>query len=1074
MDHVKEIELKLIQFIRKFHVNEIIKGVILFTALGLLYFLLTLVLEYYLWLQPRFRSILFWSFIVVELILLTYYVLIPLFKLFGFRNGISKEEASSIIGKHFDEIDDKLLNIIQLKNQEPTELVLASIEQKALQLKPFTFKNAINFASNKVYLKFLGVPVLVFFIANLIGEKQLFSSSLNRVVHYNKAYEPPAPFYFELKDTKLEVIQGNDLKVLIQPIGDLIPNQLTISFEGQSSLMKNEGTSFSYLFENIDHSFSFYTEANGVKSENFEITLIEAPSIIDFSLELVFPDYLKRSIEQINNTGNITVPEGTNVIWKIRTKSTDEITFKSDVETEFDKVKPNYFEFKRIIRNDLKYQVFSSNKNLKAYEKLSFEIDVVKDEFPVIEVKSDIDSISRGDAHFLGLITDDYGISTLEFWYKRLNDSIYTKRNLTIRSDVLIEFFHSFPEDIVLEPKENYELFFVAYDNDGVNGKKLSRSNIFYYRQKSEEEVQRELYKEQQGNIDLFKSNNERIKDLNDDLNNLNKSLQSEEGLNWNKEKELEKYLEKQTKQQELLNKNADQLKKDLDGIKENGFLEDEKEEIKKRLEEVSESEKKRKLLEDLKKLAEKLNKEGLLDQMDKLNKLNEQQEKSLERILEMTKQFYVDRKMDQIQKSLDNLEKEQGDLLNNGQDYEKQKEINEKFEEIKKETESLKDQNNELKNPRNIPIEEKEMNEISEDLKNALDKLENNSGAAKENQKKAQRKMKEISEKMKAGMDGMQMERIEENIEDLERILNNLLIFSYDQEDLMNGFKSSEALRSDFPEKIKKQYVLKENFEHIDDSLYALSLRVVQISSKIQENLSEAHYNLDKSLENLAENRINQGISNQQYTMTAANDLADLLSNVLDNLQQQSQSQGSGKSKSGESISLPDIIKKQEELLNRMNNNMPTKDGNGENESESLSGEQFEIYREQVKLRRQLEKILKEKGLNQNSYNKTKSDMDKLEDLLLNKGLNNEAKRQMEILKYELLKLESAAAKQGEENNRESTENETLFNNGKEGSMIEFKKFNITEEFLMRRNLPLQPFYQEKVNNYFNNVKND
>lgn len=1078
MSHIIEIEKKLTQFIRKFHVNEIIKGIILFAAFGLLYFLATLLLEHFLWLQPPFRSILFWSFVTVELVLLIHFLIFPLFRLFGLRNGISREEASDIIGKYFHEIDDKLLNIVQLQNERPTELVLASIEQKAAQIRPFSFKNAIHFKSNTVYLKFLVVPILVFIAAYFMGRKELFSNSFNRVVHYNRAYQPPAPFYFVLNETNLEVIKGKNLEIFIEPVGELLPDEVRIKFEGQSYIMKNVDQRFSFKFDNVEKSFSFFAEANGVRSQNFSVHTIETPSIVDFSMELHFPKYLRRKDEVISNSGNVKLPEGTEVVWKVQTVSAEEITF-SDLKTEsaFNRISKDYFEYDRTIKSDLSYQVYSSNKNLKAYERLNFEVDVIPDEFPKIEVRSDIDSVSRGDANFLGLLTDDHGLSGLEFWYKKVEDSIYTKRTIEIEKDVFIDFFYAFPNGIELEADSNYEVFFVAFDNDGVNGRKSTRSKVFYYRQKTEEELRQEIYKEQQVNIDQFKSNNTQIKQLNMDLKELNRSLQSEDGFNWNKEKELEEYLDKQNEHQKLLDRNTEKLKQNLDEIENEGFLEEQKEQIKKRLEEMGDLDKKKRMLEDLKILAEKLQKEGLLDQLDKLNEMNEQQEKSLERILELTKQFYVDRKMDQLQKSLEKLAKEQEDILNSedGNSKENQQEINRDFEDVKDQMEKLKEENMDLAKPRYIPVEKDEMKSISDDLQQALDKLEKEQQEwqdAKPEQKKASRKMKELAEKLKLSMEGMQMEQLQENIDDLERILNNLLVFSYDQEDLMDDFKSSNTLRSDYPEKIRKQYVLKENFEHIDDSLYALSLRVVQISSKIQENLSEAHYNLEKSLENLAENRVNQGVSNQQYTMTAANDLADLLSNVLDNLQQQSQSQGTGKGKEGEPISLPDIIKRQQELLDEMNGDLPKDQGEGIGESEGLSGKQFEIYRKQVKLRQQLERLLEENGLNENDYKQMKSEFDKLESMLLNEGLSKESIDQMEVLKHELLKLENAEKDQGSEEKRQSKENTTTyFNESKESLNSEYRS-KIREEFLIRRSLPLQQFYQERVNYYFNNEK--
>jgi hypothetical protein len=161
MNNFDHIHLKLQHFIKKYYVNELIKGLILFSAFGLLYFILTLFVEYFLWLKPLARTMLFWLFILVELVLLTRFIAIPIFKLLGIQKGISFEEASRLIGKHFAEIDDKLLNVLQLRNSsESSELLLASIEQKSDNLKPVPFRNAIKFNTNVKYLKFLRVSNL--------------------------------------------------------------------------------------------------------------------------------------------------------------------------------------------------------------------------------------------------------------------------------------------------------------------------------------------------------------------------------------------------------------------------------------------------------------------------------------------------------------------------------------------------------------------------------------------------------------------------------------------------------------------------------------------------------------------------------------------------------------------------------------------------------------------------------------------------------------------------------------------------------------------------------------------------
>ena len=87
---------------------------------------------------------------MVELFLLIRFIVFPLFKLFKLQQGLNYKQASAIIGNHFSEVQDKLLNFLQLLDQNQTsELLAASIEQKAASFQPIPFSNAINFAKNK-------------------------------------------------------------------------------------------------------------------------------------------------------------------------------------------------------------------------------------------------------------------------------------------------------------------------------------------------------------------------------------------------------------------------------------------------------------------------------------------------------------------------------------------------------------------------------------------------------------------------------------------------------------------------------------------------------------------------------------------------------------------------------------------------------------------------------------------------------------------------------------------------------------------------------------------------------------
>ena len=118
--------------------------------ISLLLFLFTLFVEYFLWLKPVGRTILFAVFVGVEAYLLLRFILFPTFKLFKLQKGINYTEASNIIGNHFSEVSDKLTNFLQLSDDSNhTELLMASIEQKANMLQPVPFGNAINFNKNR-------------------------------------------------------------------------------------------------------------------------------------------------------------------------------------------------------------------------------------------------------------------------------------------------------------------------------------------------------------------------------------------------------------------------------------------------------------------------------------------------------------------------------------------------------------------------------------------------------------------------------------------------------------------------------------------------------------------------------------------------------------------------------------------------------------------------------------------------------------------------------------------------------------------------------------------------------------
>ena len=1107
MNNFNNIKQKLQQFVRKYYTNELIKGIILFASFGLLYFLITLFIEYILWLPPTSRSILFYVFIAVELGLLIKFIAIPLAKLFGLKRGISLTDASSIIGKHFPEVDDKLLNVLQLnKNKNQSELLLASIEQKSANLQPIPFKKAVNFKGNIKYLKYLSIPLFIWLFTSLTGNNFIFNESLDRVVNYKTAYEPPAPFAFIVLNDKLQNIEGQSFELIVATEGSIIPENVTIHFNNESYVLKDINGNFSYQFNNLKEPIEFYLEANEVRSKPYQLEVLKTPNVTGFEMYMNYPAYTGKKDELIKNTGNAVISEGSTITWNISTKETDSMKFISDKSNALTLKSNNNFSISKRIHNDLNYQITTSNKSLKNFEKLNYAIQVIKDEYPKIKVKSDIDSISRGPVQFVGQLSDDYGLKKLQLVYYDKNDEQSLKKEpINISNSSFEEFYYIFsPENLKIDLGRDYEIYFEVFDNDGTNGSKVTKSRVFRYYIKTKQEITDDLLKEQKQNLEELNKINRNSEKLNKDLDEFSKKLRKKSDLNWNDKKEFNQFLKRQEQYKQMQEKHTENLKENLDEQEqnnENSDIKDKKEELKKRIEEAQELQKKNDLLEQLKKMSEKLQKEDMLDKLDKLTEQNKQEKKTLERLLEMSKRFFVEKKAAQITKKLDSLFKEQDEESEKKEGKsEDQEKLNKNFEDIKKDLEELRNQNKNLVQPMKFPDTKKDEKVIEEFMKRALenlddkeaeeedenntDKKDQNKNDAKTNQKAAAKEQKELSEKMGGAMMEMQGEMIQENIDDLKSILKNLLTFSFDQEKLLISLEGIDASHAEFPKKLRKQQIIKENFEHIDDSLYTLSMRVSQLTSKIQEDLIDAHYNLNKSLEHIAENQIQRGRSNQQYTMTAANNLADMLSDLLNSLQNPSMGQGKGKGGQPE-FSLPDIIKKQGELTKKMEESMKKgegekkkgeegekgKDGkpkDGQDGREQMSGEQYQIYQEQNALKEALKELMGKEYKNGTQGQNVIKQMEALEKQLLDKGFNRSVLQRMQQLEHELLNLEDAQLEQGKDNKRNSETNKNSFEQriipNIKGDQLFFNK----DEILNREPLPLRNNYKKKVQKYF------
>ncbi|MAQ75215.1 MAG: hypothetical protein CL613_02645 [Aquimarina sp.] len=1115
MTGFEDVIKSLQEFKRKYYINELIKGVILFLAVGALYFIIISVVENFLWLNKKGRLVLFWFFIGVEILLFLRFVVFPILKMLRLRKGISMENASKIIGNHFPDVDDKLLNLLQLNNTpDKSALLLASIEQKSNEIKPVPFAKAVNYTQNKKYLKYLVIPFSIIIFLVLINRINWISDGYNRIVNYNVAYEPPAPFRFVILNDSLSVYENKDYVLRVKTEGEVVPENINIEFDDQIYLMKNRGDgTYEYTFSQVKESLGFQLSGNDVSLQGNTLEVIEVPSLLDFNMELDYPSYTGRRDETLKSTGNAVIPEGTKVTWRVRAKNTKEVNITLEDSVYSFTGNEEGFELSKGMYRNVDYRLSTSNDRVKNYDNLSFAINVVKDQYPEISVRSERDTLDTEIIYHSGRVSDDYGLTNLRLvYYKNGEEDKRKLINLGVRKSTLDEFIYVFPDTLSLEEGTNYKYYFEIFDNDVLHKYKSSKSQIYEFRKLTTEEKENKTLQTQKEAISELDKSLEKLEDSDKSLEELSKMQKEKREMNFQDRQKLKDFLKRQEAQEKMMQDFTKQLKESLQkNEKEEPFKDALREKLERNEERLKKNEE---LLKELQELSDKLQKEELGEKLEELGKENKNIKRNLEQLVELTKRFYVSEKAQKVSDQLQKLGDKQENIAKDSEKKsDEQSEIEKSYEDIKKELDQLKKENNELRKPMDILPSEADKEEISNELKDAQEKIQNeDEDGATKSQKSAGQKMKQMAESMGQQMQASGMEQQMEDMEMLRQVLDNLVDFSLGQEDLMDGFKSINFDNPSYSGKLKQQSVLRENFIHIDDSLYALALRTPKITDLVTEKLTDIEFNIEKSLERLAENRVIQGTANQQYIVTGANDLAYLLSSILDQMQNSMSSSGKGKGGKNE-FQLPDIIKGQEQLEGEMKDGMKPNKGEGkekpngeEKGSEGNKGQEdgegekgkgkegkdgdkgkgdngasdnyegsekeneaiFEIFKQQQKLRNELEQRIKREGLDNKLGSEILKEMEQVEQELLERGINEGTLARMVNLKHKLLKLEDATLKQGEEERRVSNTNNKDFDIEYQRRIERAKDYFNSTEILNRQVLPLRKNYKDKVKEYF------
>lgn len=1091
---------KIDDFIRKYYLNKVVRGLIWLVGIFIACYLFAITAEYFGYFSPSTKTILFYTFLGFQLILSWILVLRHFINYLKLGKIISYEQASEIIGYHFPEINDKLINTLQLKklseeNSIQKALIEASINQRIAAFQPIPFVAAVKISENKKYLRYALLPIAAVVII-AFSAPSILTDGTTRLIHHNVFYKKKAPFNFEIQNSKLEAVQGDDFTLRVKMTGNEIPQDIYIE-DGVNTfkLDKKDIINFSYNFKNLQKDKEFRLVAGEFSSDEYQLMVKNKPALLSYQVQLIYPSYLHKSNETLANPGDLTLPEGTLLKWTFKTEYVSDFDFKLDNKSSV--LTPEeaglFSHQSRILKNST-YSLLLQNEDKSGKDSIAYHLNVIADEYPKIDVNATPDSTNTRVVYFIGKASDDYGLSSLNFHYQILKSDQENRKGKSFDVPVSFDkgksqssFFYLWQlKEIDIQPGEEISYYFDVADNDGVTGPKHTHSATQVYQLPSKDEALKSIEENSSNIKQKMQQAIRQAAKIQQQAQKLNQDLMDQKNLGYEQKKQIDELLDQKKKLDDLLKDIQKDSKQNLFERKE--LQPDEKEllEKQKQIQDLFDhvlDEKTKKLLENLQKLIEQNQKDLSQDQLQQVQTDNKSLQKELDRILELYKKLEVEQKLNDAIDKLKDLAQKQNELSKKSaqtKDTEaiqkEQKDLEKQFSDLQKDLKEVDEKNQALDQPEDFKNPEEAQKDIQQEMEDAAQSLQQNkSQKAAKSQQSAAQKMQQLAQKLEQMQQSSQSMESNVNMQELRQILQNLLKSSFDQEKVMLSIKKTDINDPEFVQLGQKQREIKDNLKMVEDSLYSLSKRVPQIESTVNKEIQNINEQISASLENLSDRKVAEANRNQQFALTSINNLALMLSDALQQLQN-AMKNAKGGGKGQKQPGLAQLSKMQQELNKNMQKAKEQMQQQGIKPGQTGSGQMSEQLAKMAQQQQMIRQALQDINNKMNKdgqgklgdLEKIMKEMEQTETDLVNKRITQEAMMRQQEIQTRLLEAEKAEREREQDNQRES-------NAGKDFApdynliMQEYQKLKAKEVEQIKTVPPtLNYFYKSKISDYF------
>ena len=842
----------------------------------------------------------------------------------------------------------------------------------------------------------------------------------------------------------------------------------------------------------------FYFKTQDQTSDSYLLRVLPTPSIDGYRVVAIPPAYTGKEPEILTNTVDLQVLYGSVLQFELTYSNLDSLFFEDKEQSISIPLKSvSKTDFSRQIKASGEYILSGSNAYFSHRQLLNFNIICISDLYPGIQITEIQDSLKNSLHYFYGVITDDYGFSDLCFNYSLGTDRTVVVPVSFMKNLNTQEFYFSFDfAEFAGTDKTEINYYFEVFDNDNLSGPKSTRSSRLIYRIPDLNTIfdyNREV--SQSVNNDLKKA--EKIAgEIVTGIQDLREKLLDNTTDDWEKQQLSKEVVRKKEQLDRLLEavKENNQKKSDLNRsfTVQDSLLIDKQKKIQDLLDRLMDSEIKQ-LLDEFSKLSEEFSKDKFKNLDERMEFTFDQVSEELDRNIELLKRFQIEERHDLISKQIDRLKSDQARLerllenksFDRDSAYSRNKSILNDLRAIENNYEELITENSTLSEPFDLKDFKTDFDRLSWKMQQQRQNISGNKKDKKLSEE-IEDDLFELSKRMK-----QQQERnfVNKSLpqNDIELIIQNILIISLSQEELLQQFSDVQAQSLKYNELGRIQDLKRQEYKIIKDSLSVLAKSNLMLASLLDRKFYDLEVKFGLLPGYIQDNRRSDLLREQHYIINYLNDIALSLTDALQkakeevnrsgkrrgekNSDKKRQRNSSGDSGYPKMKQFQRNLKKQlEDLVSQMKN--------GE-KGKPLHQRISNMIRENELFRKSLNEFISEAGSMASREKQLLNEINQLIDQnirdMANYSVSGQLINRNNLIYNKLLMSEKASKEKEDFEDKRKSESATQTRFHRPEQMFEFqKKSAFIKTDIQKSDLKLNTYFKSMYNHYYIKLGNE